>query len=183
MTSPTNNPVWKEEFIRPRHDDLPKSLWTETLPNLWQGGTLDVYGSDEWFEQVDIVGKEISTKKFDCVYTFYSSAAPADWFVKELRFGFYDSGLKDFDPEENLLDIVKMAHKDWKSGKRVLIRCQAGLNRSGIVMALVLIRDGYAPADAIKLMREKRSSWVLCNKSFEDYLLNLNEEQLATWRN
>jgi len=103
--------------------------------------------------------------------------------IKELRFGFYDSSLTDFDPVENLLDIVKMAHKDWKSGKRVLIRCQAGLNRSGLVMALVLIRDGYEPADAIKLMREKRSSWVLCNKNFERYLLGLDEKQLAIWRN
>lgn len=180
MTSPIRH---SEEFIRPRHNDLPNQLWTETLPNLWQGGTLDVYGREDWFDQANIIGKEITKKDFDCVYTFYASADPADWFVKELRFGFYDSSLTDFDPEENLLDIVKMAHKDWKSGKKVLIRCQAGLNRSGIVMALVLIRDGYEPADAIKLMRDKRSSWVLCNKNFEDYLLNLTDEQLAIWRN
>lgn len=183
MTSPINNAVNKEEFLRPRHNELPRSLWTEILPDLWQGGTLDQFGSDEWFDEATAIGNQLNKTKFDCVYTFYASARSADWFVKEVRFGFYDSKLTDFDPEENLLDIVKMAHKDWKSGKRVLIRCQAGLNRSGIVMALVLIRDGYAPADAIKLMREKRSPWVLCNKSFEDYLLNLSEEQLATWRN
>jgi hypothetical protein len=50
-------------------------------------------------------------------------------------------------------------------------------------MALVLIRDGYAPAEAITLMREKRSRAVLCNLDFVNYLLGLTEEQLAIWRN
>ena len=91
--------------------------------------------------------------------------------------------MSDFDPTIDLLDIVKMAHSDWKNGKKVLIRCQAGLNRSGIVMALVLIRDGYSPAEAITLMREKRSPAVLCNQQFTRWLLGLDDEQLAIWRN
>lgn len=172
-----------EELTRPVHPVMPKHLWSETLPNLWQGGTLDRWAGDEWGSQGLGIGKKITPSTFDCVYTLYADAEPVSWFVKELRFGFYDGAMDDFAPEGDLLDIVKMAHKDWKSGKKVLIRCQAGLNRSGLVMALVLIRDGYTPADAIRLMREKRSPAVLCNQMFTRWLLNLSDEQLATWRN
>lgn len=174
-----------ENLTRPVYPVMPRDLWSETLPNLWQGGTLDRWAGDDWANQTNTIGKhKIRKSDFDCVYTLYADAEPADWFVKELRFGFWDSrSMAELDPTKDLLDIVKMAHKDWKSGNKVLIRCQAGLNRSGIVMALVLIREGYAPADAITLMREKRSEAVLCNQAFAIWLLNLTEEQLAIWRN
>jgi hypothetical protein len=176
------NALSREELERPRHAVMPRDLWTETLPNLWQGGTLDTWAEDHWFLQIDRPSKRITTKDFDSVYTLYASAEPADWFVKEVRLGFWDSAMGDFNPETELEDIVKMAHKDWKSGKRVLIRCQAGLNRSGIVMALVLIREGYSPEEAITVMREKRSEAVLCNKHFVSYLLGLNEDKVALWK-
>jgi hypothetical protein len=187
MTTANENAVRKalgiEELTRPVHPVMPKQLWTETLPNLWQGGTLDHWASDEWHSSAAKNSRQINKEVFDSVYTFYADAEPVQWFVKELRFGFYDGQMDDFDPQADLLDIVKMAHKDWKSGQRVLIRCQAGLNRSGIVMALVLIRDGYSPAEAITLMREQRSPAVLCNLRFTRWLLSLDEEQLAIWRN
>jgi hypothetical protein len=53
-----------------------------------------------------------------------------------------------------------------------LVHCQAGLNRSGLVAALALIRAGRKPADAIALLREKRCDAVLCNHAFEQWLLN-----------
>ena len=174
-----------EELTRPIHPVMPRQLWSETLPNLWQGGTLDRWADEDWISQTNVIGKhQIRENDFDCVYTLYADAEPVGWFVKELRFGFWDSNeMAELDPRRDLLDIVKMAHKDWKSGKKVLIRCQAGPNRSGLVMALVLIRDGYSPADAIRLMREKRSEAVLCNQSFARWLLNLDAGQLAIWRN
>jgi hypothetical protein len=175
-------PLSREELERPRHAVMPRKLWTETVPNLWQGGTLDEWASDEWYSGGKVLLNKITTKDFDSVYTLYASAEPVDWFVKEVRLGFYDSAMGDFNPETELEDVVKMAHKDWKSGKRVLIRCQAGLNRSGIVMALVLIREGYSPEEAITVMREKRSDAVLCNKHFVDYLLGLNEDKVALWK-
>ena len=176
------NALSREELERPRHAVMPRDLWTETVPNLWQGGTLDEWASDEWYSGGKVLLNKITTKDFDSVYTLYASAEPVDWFVKEVRLGFYDSAMGDFNPETELEDVVKMAHKDWKSGKRVLIRCQAGLNRSGIVMALVLIREGYSPEEAITVMREKRSEAVLCNKHFVDYLLGLNEDKVALWK-
>jgi protein-tyrosine phosphatase len=78
--------------------------------------------------------------------------------------------MKDFNSED-LFDIVRVAHTDWKNGRRVLIRCQAGWNRSGLITALVLIREGYSARDAIDMQRKRRSEWVLCNEHFERWLL------------
>ena len=169
-----------EELTRPVHPQMPTHLWSEMLPNLWQGGTANKFANDQWFDHIDATC--ISKETFDSVYTLYADAESVDWFVKEIRFGYYDHNMSDFDPKRDLLDIVKMAHSDWKSGKRVLVRCQAGLNRSGLVMALVLIREGYSPAEAITLMREKRSHAVLCNAHFTRWLLNLSVGDLAVWR-
>ncbi len=30
-------PLSREELERPRHAVMPRKLWTETVPNLWQG--------------------------------------------------------------------------------------------------------------------------------------------------
>jgi hypothetical protein len=153
--------------------DYPKDLWSEVLPGLWQGGTDD----NDVFDQLE---KPMITKKqFDLVVTAYSLANPVDWFVKELRFGFYDSDMRDFDPSD-LQAIVRMAHAEWKRGQRVLIRCQAGMNRSGLIMALILIREGYTAEDAIDLIRAKRSKHALFNGRFEKWL---KEASVEAWRN
>jgi protein-tyrosine phosphatase len=86
--------------------------------------------------------------------------------------------MSDFDTAD-LHELVSTAHRDWKSGKKVLIRCQAGINRSGLIMALVLIRDGMNPEDAIELMRTKRARSVLRNQTFENWLREVTPED---WR-
>lgn len=59
-----------------------------------------------------------------------------------------------------------------------LIHCQAGLNRSALVAAYTLIRSGqYSPVEAIKILRDSRSPAVLCNKTFENWLLDLYEQE------
>lgn len=73
-------------------------------------------------------------------------------------------------------DIAEWAHREWKAGKKVLIRCQAGLNRSGLIVALVLISEGYDPKDAIDLIRACRSPHALCNADFVKYLERLPRE-------
>jgi protein-tyrosine phosphatase len=47
-----------------------------------------------------------------------------------------------------------------------LVHCQAGLNRSSLITALVLIQSGMSGQAAIKYLREKRSPAVLCNTTF-----------------
>jgi len=52
-----------------------------------------------------------------------------------------------------------------------LVHCQTGLNRSGLVVAVALVLDGYEPAAAIDYLRAARCSAVLCNRSFESFVL------------
>lgn len=58
----------------------------------------------------------------------------------------------------------------WRQGS-TLVHCQAGLNRSSFVLCLALMKRGYTAAEAIGLLREKRSPACLCNPHFEEYLL------------
>ena len=157
----------------PRYEiKMPEALWSEVLPGLWQGGTDDF---DTIWEVERASVAEITKGDFDSVYTAYAWANPCDWLVKEVRYPFYDGDMKDIDFKE-IYQVVRIAHEDWKAGKKVLIRCQAGLNRSGLIMALVLMREGYTAQNAIALMREKRGESVLCNKTFEKWLLSLPTE-------
>lgn len=52
----------------------------------------------------------------------------------------------------------------------VLVHCQAGLNRSGLVLALAMMVDGASANFAISHLRERRNDWVLCNTTFEQWL-------------
>jgi hypothetical protein len=163
----------EEEFInidtlaRPDYGqrELREPLWSEVIEGLWQGGTAD-------HDAMTQLKKPMITKnEFDTVITMYAYANPVDWFVKEIRYGVWDSNMKDFKPAD-LFDMVKLAHTDWQQGKKVLIRCQAGWNRSGLITALVLMREGMPAQKAINLIREKRSAWALCNKDFVAWLLS-----------
>jgi protein-tyrosine phosphatase len=51
----------------------------------------------------------------------------------------------------------------------VLVHCQAGLNRSSLVVAAALVAGGDVAngAEAIELIRTQRSPACLCNESFE----------------
>lgn len=62
-----------------------------------------------------------------------------------------------------------VAREFWQRGP-TLIHCQAGLNRSSLVTALVLAR-GMTRQEALALIREKRSPACLCNPYFEQWLL------------
>jgi hypothetical protein len=166
----------------PDYDDLlSEKLWNEILPGLWQGGTHDndVLG-DETFvvRRNSSVQAFIQKTDFDTVVTAYQYANPVDWFVNEHRYCFYDASIALVD-KKRLRQAVDFAYDSWKSGDSVLIRCQAGLNRSGLITALVLIKDGYEPAEAISLIREKRNRYALCNKDFEQWLLELDVDE---WR-
>ena len=150
--------------LNPKH--YPAALFSEVLPNLFQGGTDD----NDVIHIAHSSYKRRSDMPFDSIVTMYAWARPADWNVQELRYGIPDNLISDIDLNR-LRKAVDFAHQQWKSGDRVLIRCQAGLNRSGLVTSLVLIKEGYSPAQAIDLIRAKRGEDALCNSRFEQWLL------------
>ena len=58
--------------------------------------------------------------------------------------------------------------------------CQAGINRSNLAAVLVLMQwKGLTAAEAIAMLRERRSPSVLANQSFYNYLMSLDKETSA----
>lgn len=76
--------------------------------------------------------------------------------------------------EQDLSGIDELA--EWVNRRRelgpVLVHCQAGLNRSGIVVARALMLNGDVNTgqEAINLLREKRSFAVLSNPTFAEWV-------------
>ena len=149
-------------------DDVwwPEYAPDEILPGLWQGGTED----DDVIGCPTPEGHYSRSHPFDLVVTLYADAQPVPWEVEELRFGFPDSSLT---PRaiERAVALSAHAHSRWQSGARVLVRCQAGVNRSGLVMAMTLMRHGLSATDAIGLIRERRGPAALSNRHFVRWLV------------
>jgi len=147
-------------------DQLPKDLYSEILPGLYMGGTHD---DDVIFNESNDVLK-ISKKHFDSVITMYSWAQPVDWEVQEMRYGIPDSQITDI----NLIKLIEVAYwgyRQWLLGDKLLIRCQAGLNRSGLVTALILMLHKFSASEAIEQIRENRTQLALFNKNYVNWLI------------
>ncbi len=155
------------------HDDWPGYAPTELVPGLHQGGT----------EDYDVLSQRGSNYRprgsypFDTVVTLYASAQPVPWGVEELRFGFLDSSLEG-DDIQTVLRAARFAYQRWLDGADVMIRCQAGMNRSGLVSSLVLILAGLTPGQAITLIRQQRGASCLFNEHFVVWLMEHAEDAL-----
>ena len=83
-----------------------------------------------------------------------------------------------------LADVCELAEKTAtavRNGQKVLVRCNSGFNRSGLVVVQALRHLGYGVDDAIFLVRYRRSKWALNNDLFVDYLTTgLDVAQLLT---
>jgi hypothetical protein len=75
-------------------------------------------------------------------------------------------------------EIVDEVVEALNEGGNVLVHCQAGINRSNLVAGLALRKwKGMTSKEAIDLLRERRSPHILANRSFERYLLALDNPQ------
>ncbi len=138
-----------------------QELFSEILPNLYMGGTddADIVQFGRRLPQLD------EREEFDAVVTCYSYAQPMSWYVHENRYGFAD-GPMDAETFVKVQELATWLHSEWKAGRKCLSRCQAGLNRSGLVIALVLMMDGFSADNALTLIREKRDRNALFNLDF-----------------
>ena len=148
-------------------DDDDVALYSEITTNLWQGGTGQYETTHQGSKRLPAMN---DPKQFDVVVSLNAYALPVGWLVKELRYGFADGPLN---PElvSEIEHVADWAFSEWKKDQRVLVRCEAGLNRSGLVNGLILMRDGMSAEGAIALIREKRNRFALNNAEFEKYLL------------
>jgi len=135
----------------------------EIIPGLWQSGTPE--------DHTPIFDR------FDIVFTMYAMAPKAssgNWIqpLVDRRFEFHD-GYCTPTVKDKAIRAATEACAALDNGATVLMRCQAGINRSSLVTALVLINRGMEPKQAIDTIRSKRDERCLSNDSFKNWLLCL----------
>lgn len=135
--------------------------WNEVVPGLWQGGH-DVRSQSRG---ACVVGDE-----FDLVVSLASREGygPADG-VEHLVVRLADAGLG---PEQarRVGELATRIAAALGDGRRVLVRCSGGLNRSGLVVGATLVRLGHRPDEAMALVRAARGPWALTNPGFVTHL-------------
>ena len=61
--------------------------------------------------------------------------------------------------------------KTARTSGKVLVHCVQGLNRSGLVVAAALVRDGVSVIDAVRTLRARRGNDALSNTNFQRRLV------------
>jgi hypothetical protein len=144
----------------------------EILPNLFMGGSPFDTRVDDETRQYKMRGFDHDPRPFDAIITLFPKAFPAGYGVEELRFGFPDDladGVRD-EYRERILDIAVWGYQKWQSGSKLLVRCAAGENRSGLITLLILQKHGLATDDAVDLIRaERKKGAPLHNPHFIEF--------------
>jgi protein tyrosine phosphatase len=133
--------------------DEPLNNRDEIVPNLWMGAW-PAYDVKLEYDMIVCVSDNRPN------YTVLKNKTVLVWFP------FEDSEYQKPDTEK-LEQVVKMVVDSVQSGKSTLVHCTAGINRSGLIAAMSLVRMGYDTDKAIALLREKRGEVVLYNDLFE----------------
>lgn len=81
------------------------------------------------------------------------------------------------------LQAAKKVRQLRRGGKKVLVTCAQGINRSALIVALVLMMNGLSARDAVKLIRAKRHTMFkpLSNREFLKLLKKYEEVRYATY--
>jgi hypothetical protein len=142
-----------------------KDPWNEIIPNLWQGGLY--FDRDQRLFEIE---DAIPTNEFGLVVSMHPKwDTGPDAGVPHWRCRIPD-GLLNADDRRLVAEAVDRVLIALEAERKVLVRCQAGYNRSGLVVALVLLALGHGADEAIALIRERRSEWALCNEHFVDLI-------------
>lgn len=132
---------------------------THVVDNLWQGGCEQGLKLDDDFVKVVSLYPweqyELGPNTERVEVKMYDSHDGVDW------------GDLDRASDEVLEGLTR--------GK-TLVHCQAGLNRSGLVAAVTLMKLGYTAQQAIDILRATRSPLVLCNQTFVKQLHELQHK-------
>jgi hypothetical protein len=139
------------------------SPWNEVVPLLFMGGHF--CAGPDGIRAAVVVGNE-----FDLVISLYARAGHGPAPGVEHRYGEIPDDPLTGSQIGLVCDLAGLATDSVRDGRRVLVRCHSGYNRSGLVAGQALISMGYTADDAISLIRDRRSEWALNNTLFVDYL-------------
>ena len=148
---------WVEGF----HSRQRIPLVSQIAGDLWMGGCID--------------GTALP-RRFRSVISLYPHARyRLNNGTERIEYAFKDAS---YVPELGRLHTAARQVLEHARRGPTLVHCQAGLNRSGLVVGLALVLDGYTPSAAIELLRTQRSPAVLCNTVFDQWLRTFNPEEL-----
>ncbi|GAA2288446.1 MULTISPECIES: protein-tyrosine phosphatase family protein [Streptomyces] len=141
----------------------PESPWNEVVPGLWMGG-------HEYTGTLGHLEFAVVRDEFDLVQTLLRLPGHGpDPGVRHHVWPIPDGPL-DGTQLAGVIRLAEAACEAMDEGRRVLVRCYHGYNRSGLVVAHALMRQGRSAEAAIRLIRARRSPWALHNDLFVEYL-------------
>lgn len=95
--------------------------------------------------------------------------------VPHVIYGGFDDAEIDAETLYEAGVMAKQVGAAIRAGKRVLVTCMQGRNRSGLVVALVLVHYyGLSGEDAVTLIRKRRGRLALSNDRFRAFLKSYN---------
>lgn len=144
-------PEWERRMLA---HDWPERPHDEVYPGLWIGGA-------RWGNP--------PPGAFDVVVSL-TPAHEADVRIpkpaRHVRWPLHDKDDQHIDPDQ-LARLVTMIVQWVREGRQVLVRCFAGLNRSGLVVGCALAElTGLDGRTVIRVLRAQRSPIVLINPAF-----------------
>ncbi|GHA33511.1 protein phosphatase [Streptomyces tauricus] len=142
---------------------VPDSPWSEIVPGLWMGGHEYTGRSGE--PEFAVVHDE-----FDLVLTLLRLPGHGPAPGVEHHVWPIPDGPLDGTQLTGVMRLARTAAEALDEGRRVLVRCYHGYNRSGLVVAHALVLAGRTSDEAIRLIRSRRSPWALHNELFVEYL-------------
>ncbi|WP_410616359.1 protein phosphatase [Amycolatopsis sp. lyj-109] len=142
-----------------RSNRPPEDPWNEVGPLLWMGGHVRA-------------GAEpvVVRREFDLVLSLYEREGHGPPPDIEHHFAEMPDGPLTAAQLADVERFAGLAAEAVRAGRRTLVRCHAGLNRSGLVVAQTLVELGLGVPAAIERVRQRRSPWALSNELFVQYL-------------
>ncbi|MFF0739628.1 protein phosphatase [Streptomyces sp. NPDC004111] len=141
----------------------PRAPWDEIVPGLWMGGHY-------WDGPAGEALPAVVHDEFDLVVSLFTRPGHGPSPDVEHLVGEIPDDPLNAEQLATVQELAEAVARAVRAGRVTLVRCSAGYNRSGLVVAQALVELGHVPAEAIGLVRRKRSAQALNNATFEGYL-------------
>lgn len=140
--------------------------WNQIIPNLFMGG----HDYEPTSTPGTLPRPAVVRGEFQLVVSLYRREGHGPGAGTQLITYRIPDGRLDSGQRAQLDELAEVVADAVRAGRKTLVRCQAGYNRSGLVVALALLKLGYTYDEAIILVRKRRSRFALCNSVFVDYI-------------
>ncbi|MGW4812327.1 protein phosphatase [Kitasatospora cineracea] len=141
----------------------PGTPWDEIVPGLWMGG-------HHWVDAAGQRRPALVGAEFDLVVSLFTAEGHGPGPGVPHRLVPVPDGPLDAGQLAGVQAAAREVAEAVGAGRAVLVRCRSGYNRSGLVVAQVLVELGLDSTEAVRRVRARRSPWALHNALFVEYL-------------